>query len=200
MDEVQPGTARRKRRKSTRKKAATWTEYWRSAEFARHLFIGMCLVGAAYAGTIGWETRWASRHYPPVKIGMTPAEVRYLLGAPRTVEADGALYRYSERGREVEVRFAPAGRMESIACAGGEVAPSTCPRIHGIGIGTHEYDVLRRFGMPSRETFSGEEKTMYYDGVGTAFQLRLLLVTQIELRRGAGAIGFVPNALFAMVP
>lgn len=200
MDEVQPGTARRKRRKSSRKKAATWTEYWRSAEFGRHLFIAMSLIGVAYAGTILWETRWASRNYPPVKIGMTHAEVRYLLGAPRAVEADGTLYRYSERGREVAVRFSLAGRMESIACAGGVVAPSTCPRIHGIGIGTHEYDVLRRFGMPSRETFRGEEKTMYYDGVGTAFQLRLLEVTQIELHAGAGAISFVPNALLAMVP
>jgi len=201
MDEVQENSGRRRRRKSVaRKKAVTWPEYWRGAEFGRHVFIGMCLLGAAYAGTVLWETRWASRNYPPVKIGMTHSEVRYLLGTPRTVESDGMVHRYSEPGREVAVRFSPAGEMTSITCAAGASGRATCPRIRGIGIGTHEYDVLRRFGMPSRQDFDGEEKTMYYDNVGTSFHLRLLKVTELELRAGAGAIGFVPRGLFAMIP
>ena len=55
MAEVEAEAARRRRRKSSaRKKAATWPEYWRSAEFGRHLFIAMSLIGAAYAGTIVW--------------------------------------------------------------------------------------------------------------------------------------------------
>ena len=155
---------------------------------------------SAYAGTILWETRWASRNYPPVKVGQTASEVRYLFGTPRAIEANGTLYRYSEPGREVAVRFSQAGEIVSVSCAGGTPAPATCPRILGIGIGSHEYDVLRRFGMPSRERFSGEEKTMYYDNVNTAFQLRLLKVTELELHAGASPIGFVPRALYAMIP
>ena len=200
MAEAEVVTGRRRRRKSSRRKPVTWPEYWRGSEFGRHLFIAMCLIGAAYAGTILWETRYYSVNYPPVQVGMTPSEVRYLLGAPRAIEAGGSVYRYSERGREVAVRFSSAGRMESIACAAGTPSPPTCPRIRGIGIGTDEYTVLRKFGAPSRETFRGNEKTMYYDGLGMALQLRLLEVTQLELHRGAGPTGYFPRALFAMVP
>lgn len=200
MAEVQIESARRRRRKSSRKKPVTWREYWRSAEFGRHLFAAMSLIGAAYAGTVLWETRFASYNYPPVKIGMTPSEVRYLLGSPRTVEAGGSLYRYSEKGREVAVRFSSSGRMVSIACRAGAQGPPTCPRIRGIGIGTGEYDVLRQLGGPSRETFHGDAKTMYYDGMGMVFQLSLLEVTQVELRKGGGFTGYFPRALFAMVP
>ena len=200
MAEIPVESTRRRRRKSSRKKAVTWLEYWRSAEFGRHLFVAMSLIGAAYAGTILWETRVAARNYPPVKIGMTPSEVRYLLGTPRAVEDGGSVYRYSERGREMAVRFSPAGRLESIACRAGTQGPPTCPRIRGIGIGTGEYDVLRRLGAPSRETFRGDAKTMYYDGMGMAFQLSLLEVTQLEVREGARFTGYFPRALFAMIP
>lgn len=200
MAEAQVESVRRRRRRSSRKKPVTWREYWRSADFGRHLFAAMVLIGAAYAGTILWETRFASYNYPPVKIGMTPSEVRYLLGTPGAVEAGGNLYRYSDKGREVAVGFSSAGRMESIACRAGPEGPATCPRIRGIGIGTGEIDVLRTLGGPSRETFRGDAKTMYYDGMGMAFQLSLLKVTQLELRDGAGFTGYFPRALFAMVP
>lgn len=201
MEEAQAEAARRRRRKSsTRRKAATWPEYWRGPDFGRHLFIAMGLVGAAYAGTILWETRLASRNYPPLKIGMTQSEVSYMLGAPRTLEAGGSVYRYSERGRELAVRFSSAGRMESITCAAGAPAPPTCQKMLGIGIGTHEYDLLLRLGAPSRETFRGDEKTMFYDGMGMSFRLRLLEVEQVELHKAASSIGFVPPALIAMIP
>lgn len=200
MDEVKAEPVRRRRRKSSRKKAATWPEYWRGSEFGRHLFVAMTLIGIAYVGTILWETRFASFNYPPTQIGMTESEVRYVLGPPRAVEAGGSLYRYSERGREVAVRFSPAGRLESISCEAGPQGPPTCPRIRGLGIGSAEYDVLRRFGVPSRQAFRGNDKTMYYDGIGMAFQLRQLEVRQLELHQGASFIGYFPRALLAMIP
>ena len=200
MDEVSVERTRRRRRKSSRRRAASWPEYWRSAEFAQHLFIAMCLIGAAYAGTILWETRHASMNYPPTKIGMTESEVRYVLGPPRSIEQDGALYRYSERGRELAVRFSPAGRMESISCWAGADEPPTCPRIRGLRIGSSEYDVLLTLGAPSREVFRGNDKTLYYDGMGMVFQMRPLEVRELGLREGARFSGYFPRALFSLVP
>ena len=200
MAEVQVEPVRRRRRKSSRRKAASWPEYWRGPDFGRHLFIAMCLVGAGYAGTILWETRFYAYSYPPASIGVTESEVRYMLGPPHAVEDGGSLYRYSETGRELAVRLSPAGRLESISCAAGRQAPPTCPRVLGIGIGSNEYDVLRRLGAPSRQAFRGNDKTMYYDGMGLAFQLRRFDVRQIELHEGASFSGYFPRALFAMVP
>ena len=201
MAEVSAEPVKRRRRKvSARRKPVTWREYWRGSQFGRHLFAGMTLVAAAYAGAILWETRVASRIYPPVKVGMTESEVRYLLGAPGTVEGGGRIYRYSDKARELAARFSSARTLDSISCAAGTASPPTCPKILGIGIGTSEYDLLRRLGLPSREVFSGNEKTMFYDGMGLSFRLHLLEVTQLELHRGAGVIGFLPHALLAMVP
>lgn len=201
MAEVELEPVRRRRRKSSsRKKAASWPEYWRGSEFGRHLFIAMCLVGAAYVGTVLWETRFYSYNYPPASIGVTESEVRYMLGPPHVVEQGGTLYRYSEKGRELAVRFSSEGRLDSINCTAGQQDPPTCPRVRGIGIGSNEYDVLRRFGAPSRQAFSGNDKTMYYDGMGMAFQLRQFDVRQIELHEGASFSGYFPRALFAMVP
>ena len=197
--EVEP-IVRRKRRKSSRKKSATWTEYWRSDEFGRHLFVAMALVGVAYAGTILWQTRFASFNYPPAAIGATESEVRYMLGQPRAVEEGGSLYRFSEKGREIAVRLSSSGRMASISCAGVAEEPSSCPEIRGIGIGSNEYDVLRRFGVPSRESYRGNDKTMYYDGMGMAFQLRRFEVQQLELHEGASFSGYFPRALYSMIP
>jgi hypothetical protein len=147
-----------------------------------------------------WETRFASRNYPPTKIGMTESEVRYVLGPPRSVEEGGALYRYSEKGRELAVRFSSAGRMESISCRAGAEEPPTCPRIRGLRIGSSEYDMLLKLGVPSRETYRGNDKTVYYDGMGMVFQMRLLEVREMGLREGASFSGYFPRALFSLVP
>lgn len=201
MPEISEEPVKRRRRKvSARKKSLTWREYWRGSEFGRHLFIGMTLVAAAYAGTILWDTRHASRFYPPVKVGMTESEVRYLLGPPDAVESGGRIYRYSDKGRELAVRFSSAGRMDSISCSAGAASPPTCPKILGIGIGTDEVDLLLRLGVPSRQVFSDHEKTMFYDGMALSFRLRQLEVTQLELHRRDSSIGFFPHALLEMVP
>jgi hypothetical protein len=202
MDEAELETVRRRRRKvsARKKRATTWPEYWRSVEFGRHLFVAMTLLGLAYAGTHLYETRFYSRIYPPVQIGMSQSEVGYLLGEPTVVEAGGSLHRFSRPGREITVRFSPDGRLESIACAAGASDDATCPAIRKVGIGTHEVEVLLRLGGPSREVFSGNDKTMYYDDMGLAFQMRLLNVRQLELHEGGGFMGYFPRALYSMVP
>lgn len=160
----------------------------------------MCLVGAAYAGTILWETRFYSSNYPPTKIGVDESEVRYMLGAPDAVEQGGALYRYTEPGRVIEARLSSSGQLVSISCQAGPREPTTCPRIRGINIGTDEYDILRKLGWPSRQTFQGNDKTLHYDGMGMAFQLRQFKVLKTELGEGSSFIGYFPHALYAMVP
>jgi len=193
-------SSRRRRRKSGSKRAATWPEYWRSAQFGQHVFAAMCLIGAAYAGTILWETRFYSRHYPPVTMGVSESEVRYMLGEPDSVQDGGRLYRFSETGRELAARLSDDGRLTAISCAAGEKSPATCPRVRGIGIGTDEYDVLRTLGAPSRETYRGNDKTLHYDGMGLALQLQQFDVEQIQLHQGSSFSGYFPNALFAMIP
>jgi hypothetical protein len=202
MDEAELEPVRRRRRKvsARKKKAATWPEYWRSSEFGRHLFAAMTLVGVAYAGTHLYETRFYSKNYPPVQIGMSQSEVGYLLGAPRAVEAGGTVQRFSHPGRLMTARFSPDGRLQSIACTAGASDDPTCPAIRGVGIGTHEVELLLKLGGPSREVFHGNDKTMYYDDMGLAFQMRLLKVRQLGLYEGGGFMGYFPRALYAMVP
>jgi hypothetical protein len=202
MDEVELEPARRRRRKvSTRnKRPVTWAEYWRSAVFGRHLFVAMTLVGLAYAGTHLYESRFYSRIYPPVQIGMSHSEVDYLLGGPSAVEADGAVRRFSLPGRELTARFSSDGRLASITCGAGASNDATCPAIRKVGIGTHEVELLLRLGAPSREVFRGNDKTMYYDDMGLAFQMRFLEVRQLELHKGGGFTGYFPRALYSMVP
>lgn len=201
MDDVQLQPARRRRRKSSSKrKAATWTEYWRSDEFARHLTIVMALVGAAYAGMFLYNTRSAALYYAPLGVGFTDAEVRYLLGTPDAVEQGGRLLRYSEPGRELEVRFGSDGRMNSFRCSSPAGSQPRCQDVRGIKIGTTEDQIWLRLGHPSRESYSGNDKTIHYDGMGLTFQLSLFKVRSIELREGASFTGYFPRALWAMYP
>lgn len=202
MDETELEPVRRRRRKaSTRKrKPVTWAEYWRSAEFGRHLFVAMTLLGLAYAGTHLYESRFYSKNYPPVQIGMNQNEVDYLLGVPTAVEAGGTLHRFSLPGREVAARFSPDGRLYAVTCSAGNSDKATCPAIRNVGIGTHEVELLLRLGGPSRQVFRGNDKTMYYDDMGLAFQMRLLEVRQLELHEGGGFMGYFPRALYSMVP
>lgn len=202
MDETELEPVRRRRRKvsARKKKATTWPEYWRSAEFGRHLFVAMTLVGLAYAGTHLYETRFYSKNYPPVQIGMSQNEVDYLLGGPSGVEADGTVHRFSLPGREMMARFSPDGQLESVTCAAAASGDATCPAIRNVGIGTDEVELLLRLGGPSRQVFRGNDKTMYYDEMGLAFQMRFLKVRQLELHEGGGFSGYFPRALYSMVP
>ena len=63
-----------------------------------------------------------------------------------------------------------------------------------------DYDLLLRLGVPSRQTFRGNDKTMYYDGLGMAFQLTQFDVTGLELHEGASFTGYFPRSLVGMIP
>ena len=46
----------------------------------------------------------------------------------------------------------------------------------------------------------GNDKTMYYDGLGMAFQLTQFDVTGLELSEGASFTGYFPRSVVAMIP
>ena len=119
MDEAELEPVRRRRRKvsARKKKPVTWAEYWRSAEFGRHLFAAMTLAAIAYAGLHLYETRFYSKNYPPVQIGMSQSEVGYLLGEPTAVETGGAVQRFSDPTRQMTARFSPFLYQYSIFAA-----------------------------------------------------------------------------------
>jgi hypothetical protein len=202
MAEIEAEAVKRRRRRSSsrKKKAATWPEYWRGPEFGRHLFVAMTLAAVAYAGSILWDIRRESFIYDALWLGASEHEVRYMLGTPEAVEAGGSVYRYADTGRALTVRLSPDGRTESIGCAAAGSGPPTCSKVHGIGIGTTEDVVLLKLGTPSRVTFSGNEKTLHYDGMGLSLTLSLFKVRTIEVRDGASLIGYLPRALWAMLP
>jgi hypothetical protein len=202
MAEVEAEAVSRRRRRSSsrKKKSTTWPEYWRGPEFGRHLFFAMSLAAMAYAGTILWETRRATIIYDALRLEASESEVRYLLGTPDAVEAGGSVYRYAETGRELTMRFSPEGRLDSVSCAAAGSGPATCSKVRGIGIGTTEDVVMLKLGRPSRETYSGNEKTMHYDGMGLSFRLSLFKVRTIEVHMGGSFIGYAPRALWALLP
>lgn len=169
-----------------------WAVAWR-------VLMVMCVLGAAYAGTILWKAHLATSRYPPLRIGMTEREVRYILGPPQAHDLAGSVYRYSASGREIAVGFSPQGRIDSVRCVGGQ-GPPTCPEIFGLGIGSSEAEVVRRLGAPSRQSRRGEEMTLHYGGMGLAFRIRQSKVRELELREGARFSGYFPRALWAAIP
>jgi hypothetical protein len=200
MDEVQADAVKRRRRKASRRKAASWPEYFRSADFARHLFVFMTLLAIAYAGTFLHQTRQATFFYNPFMLGNSQSEVRYVLGPPTAIEGGGSVYRYTEKAREIVAKFSPEGRLVSVRCGRGAEQPSSCRDVRGIRIGTTEDQIWAALGSPSRESFSGNDKTIHYDGMGLTFQLRLFKVREIEMREGASVSGYLPRAVWAMIP
>jgi hypothetical protein len=204
MDDVQPETEqakRRRRRKGASKhKSGTWLEYIQGSDFGRHLLIGMSVVAVLYAALIVWESRWVTRHYGPIDMYATPAQIRYVLGPPDAIEDGGRLYRYDDNGRRMTVRFSPDGRTISVRCTAPPDNEPRCTPILGVDVGDLEDVVLLSLGMPTREVYSGNGKTMEYDGLGVRLRMQRLAVVELEARAGGGITGYVPRALWAMVP
>ena len=202
MDEVpqEVKTRRRRKARSSRKQSEGWIPYLRGAEFGRHLFLGMSIVAAAYAGIILYESRLATYYYAPLLLNSNPSEVRYALGEPQATEQQPLAYRYDHARRQTTVRFSPDQRAELIHCAAPRANAVKCATIIGVGIGDYEDKVIRRFGAPTRETFSGDAKAMHYDEMGVTFHLRQFEVYALELHRGGTVGGYLSRALWAMVP
>jgi len=191
---------RRRRRRRSKRGSKGWKGYLRGPAFGRHLFGAMCLIGAGYAAAVFWDVRLASRHYSSVAIGMPEKELRYLRGAPASIEEGGRLYRYEADGRIFTGRLSDRGVLTAIGCTASARYGSGCEKVFGIGIGGSEGQILRRLGTPSRISYRGDDKVMHYDGMGLSFFLRRLRVYAIELHQGGSLAGYLPHALWRMIP
>ena len=60
--------------------------------------------------------------------------------------------------------------------------------------------VWLKLGRPSRETYSGNEKTIHYDGLGLSLRLSLFKVRTIEVHKGGTVMGYVSRGLWGMLP
>lgn len=203
MDEMSQEVRSRRRRKSrssSRKQSEGWIPYLRSADFGRHLFIAMSVLAAAYVGTILYESRRATFSYGPLILGANPSEVRYALGEPQATEQQPLVYNYDHSRRQMTVRFSPDQRAELIRCSAPRANTVKCAPIIGVGIGDYEDKVVRGFGAPTRETYSGDAKAMHYDELGVTFHLRQFEIYALELRQGGGVGGYLSRAFWAMVP
>ena len=200
VETVQEAKSARRRRRRSKEKPATWDAFFRGDDFGRAVFLGMCLLGAAYCAKVVWDTRWASILYNMVLIDLPEAEVRYVLGAPPVVEDGGRLFRYDEGNRTIVTRFSDPGLMTSISCTAEPNFASACEPTLGVGIGTPEDRLLLLLGPPSRISFQGNDKLIYYDGLGLTFRMRKFRVHTLELRQGGNPVGYIGRSLWRLIP
>ena len=187
--------AKRKRR-STRRGGGSWGEYFRGREFARLVFYGMCALGVAYAAKFVWDARMATIGV----YGVTPQDVRYVYGPPQSVEDGGRLYRYEDGKRVALARFGADGMLTSFSCSAKAGHAGECDEVLDVGIGDSEEQVMLQLGAPSRSSYVGDDRILHYDGLGLSLRMRRLKVHAIEVHRGSSFSGYLPRALWRMIP
>ena len=195
--EVAPG---KRRRRSSRKRPGTWGEYARSRDFARLVFIGMCLLGAAYTARYLWDTRMASIFYQSSSVAAPAREIRYVWGAPKANEQGGRVYRYEEDGGLIIHRFSEDGLLTSVTCTSDQPGTSACDDALDLKLGDPENAIVLRLGAPSRISYSGDDKILHYDGIGLSFIMRRFRLHGIQLSDGGSFIGYLPVVLWRMIP
>jgi hypothetical protein len=191
---------RRRVRKEQRRPTRSWGAYLRSRDFARLVFAVMVVLSVGYFARYLWDTRMGAIVYSGLPVGVHERDVRYVLGKPNSVEGEGTLYHYTDKGSTVSVRLAESGQAASIKCTARSNDASSCAPFLDVPIGATEERVLRQLGGPSRVTYSGDDKVMHYDGLGVSFWLRKYQVYAIELRDRPSFMGALPEALWRMVP
>lgn len=200
MDEVTAEKPKRRRKSRSARKSGTWGDYFRGPEFGRHLFIGMCLLGVGYVGLIAYKTRMASVYYSSVVVDLPEPEVRYVFGAPQATEANGRVYRYASGNRLITITLSDDNLLTSVSCTAERRNAARCERILGVGIGDTEADLVIKLGAPTRVTYPGNDKVMHYDGMGLTFYLRKYQIYAMELHKGGSLMGYLPRALWQMIP
>lgn len=198
--EIDSALRRRRRRHGRRHPSHGWRGFVTGRRFGRALFSVMCVILAIYAAAIVYSARAATYFYNNLQLGMTPEDVRYLYGTPSAIDAAGSRWSYTGEGRSFVAHFDAGRRVDSIACGSHGDARFGCPAIAGLRIGAPEDLVTLTLGPPSREVYGANTKTMYYEGLGLAFHMRLYLVEQMEVRRGATLPGYLSRALWMMLP
>jgi hypothetical protein len=187
---------RRRKRKSSKAKAGSWSEYFRGRDFARLVFLGMCALGVAYAAKFLWDARMATIGV----YGVGAQDVRYVYGPPQSIEDGGRLYRYDDGKRVALAWFGEDGLLTSFSCSAKAGYAGECDEILDVGIGDSEEQVMLQLGPPSRSTFAGDDKLLHYDGLGISLRMRRLKVHAIEAHPGSSFTGYFPRALWRMIP
>jgi hypothetical protein len=190
LQETQP--TRRRKRKSSKARAGSWSEYFRGREFARMVFLGMCALAVAYAAKFLWDARMATIGV----YGVGAQDVRYVYSPPQAVEEGGRLYRYDDGKRVALARFGEDGLLRSFSCSAKGPAAAECDEVLDVGIGDSEEQVL----LQLRATYSGDDKILHYDGLGLSLRMRRLKVQAIEVHRGSSFGGYFFRAVWRMIP
>lgn len=189
-------------RRSSRHGLRGFGDLLRSKRVRRRVLYGLIALFAGYC--LIWLVQFyiGSTAYADVALNSGRPDALYALGRPERVrsadgsvkapanEADlnaatGWLYR-SSAGGDVEVRFDPAGIVESIGCRHNDVQPFSCPALYAIPLGTTEDVVMRRLGSPTRTEIVGGAKRMIYADIGATYELQRFRVFAVSLSRDQG--------------
>jgi hypothetical protein len=128
------------------------------------------------------------------------SELRYVYGTPDSVEEGGRVFRYDDKKRIITARFEQDGSLASIACAAEPDNSAYCDEVLHIRIGQLEDQILLALGAPSRVSYVGNDKIMHYDGMGLSFRMRKYRLYAIELNDGGHVMGYLPRAVWQMIP
>jgi hypothetical protein len=141
--------------------------------------------------------------YARIKVGSTPDEVNYIKGAPSSVLGDlnkdpawpgwqeiievpkiekGKSFRdyqewsWAEHTSRIDVTFDPDKKgVIAVQCFSSDKR-SSCPYIEGIGDGSREDEVIKRFGEPDTSKITGSTRRLTYKKLGAFFALEQQVV------------------------
>jgi hypothetical protein len=185
---------------------AATKDRWRWRAFAKHGLVaiaGLVVVAgmfglALYAWPLTQQTE-----YLHVKIGASPNEVNYIMGAPANVYGEMSNDPDMAGWQEViEIQKIPKGKSfrdytdwawkrpnghiditfnpEKTAAVAIECYSSDklgrCPAIEGIADGSSEDQVLKRFGQPDTSKITNSTKRVTYQKLGVFFLLEQQIV------------------------
>jgi hypothetical protein len=204
MTSTEPAPLQRQRVRRSRKPAKT--NPLRNPRLGRLIFIGMSLAAVAFFAGSARTVDYAGKTFGPAGIDGTRDDVRYMLGqpkvAPGTDPATAPRWQYRlPEGGTVLAEFDPDdGLVRRLSCEDANMTPASCPNVLGVRMGDAETHVLYRLGVPSRQQFAGEVKSLIYDDLGITFQLTRFAVYKVIIGRRPSRFSYLPRTFRYMVP
>jgi len=206
---IQADTRARKRRARTKPGIR---QQLRSPMVGRVIFWAMIGLTVLHVGYTVNEVRLARFLYGPLMIGLNRQEVRYFVGDPiappgtdpavRRAAADATpIWQYRSATALTSVAFdTDSGRVATIVCSDAALDAYACPTTLGLGVGTGEDTIWYRLGVPDRQTYSGDAKTIYYDDLRLNFTLRQFRVTAVRIDAGPSSKAWLARMPRLLVP
>lgn len=174
--------------------------FLRGQRFGVGIFMTMLFATAIYAYVVVSPVYAARETLGLVRLGMTGAEVQYVLGKPSAQDAAGRTWIYSKDGRVEDFRFDASGRLEMAGCAVPHEAVEVCPATLGLGVGSNEAAITRRLGPADRVIYSGTTKRLQYDGLGLEFDVIAGQVKSMRLVWPEPGSSVLRHAVWALLP